>query len=244
MRNSTICKTSSSRQERRAGDIYALSSLGETEQLLLDTLLKGTLILASVSLLSLAFYRASAALRHFVWLLGVLAVLALPLLASHLPALQVSWFPKWAAPPAPVMDEPINEPDPRARVVAFAPTHIELHRGENLVAPPPVSPVDGSHTAEDGALLIPETRPRESVTASAPPDTAFLNYPFIWLGGSLLCLMPILVGLARLTGITQRADRMEEGRQQEFAAAARRLGVRRAKALISGEGRMPMTLGW
>ena len=50
---------------------------------LLDLALKGSLILGAATFLSLALHKASAALRHLVWFVAVLGILALPL-ASQL----------------------------------------------------------------------------------------------------------------------------------------------------------------
>lgn len=57
--------------------------------LLLAFALKGAVILGAAGLLSLAQRRASAAVRHLVWLLAILGVLCLPLLSLVVPPLRL-----------------------------------------------------------------------------------------------------------------------------------------------------------
>jgi prepilin-type processing-associated H-X9-DG protein len=63
---------------------------------LLALLWKATLLLASASVVAIALRRASAALRHLVWLLGLGGLLVLPIAMATLP----SWHARFARQPA------------------------------------------------------------------------------------------------------------------------------------------------
>ena len=80
-----------------------LSSLGSfLLPTLLDTAIKGVAILLLAALATLALRRASAATRHWVWFLGVLGLLILPILTAALPGWHI--LPRWTgnlAVPAP-----------------------------------------------------------------------------------------------------------------------------------------------
>ncbi|MCI0536298.1 MAG: hypothetical protein L0Z50_13845, partial [Verrucomicrobiales bacterium] len=66
--------------------------------LLLDSALKGAVLLALAAVAAFALRKASAAARHLVWLLAVVALLVLPVLSGLLPAWQVL-PPHWAVVP-------------------------------------------------------------------------------------------------------------------------------------------------
>lgn len=65
---------------------------GTGYEILFEVLIKGTLLLLFAALLVLALRRASAATRHLVWTLALVAMLALPALALTLPAWRVPIF--------------------------------------------------------------------------------------------------------------------------------------------------------
>jgi hypothetical protein len=56
--------------------------------------MRGVLLLAAAALLVRVTFKASAASRHLIWALAMVALLLLPLLSATLPALQVQG-PGW-----------------------------------------------------------------------------------------------------------------------------------------------------
>ena len=60
---------------------------------LVDASVKGALVLAAAGVLTLCLKRASAAVRHVVWFLGLASLIALPLLSLALPAWQLPILP-------------------------------------------------------------------------------------------------------------------------------------------------------
>lgn len=71
-------------------DVFSASSL-----LLVDSAVKGTALLALAAALAIILRRDSAATRHLVWLLAIVALLAVPLLSAMLPQWRV--LPEWAS---------------------------------------------------------------------------------------------------------------------------------------------------
>src|SRR4051812_25863577 len=63
--------------------------------LLVDSTVKVTAILVLAAALALILRRDSAATRHLVWLLAIIATLAVPVLSALLPGWRV--LPQWAS---------------------------------------------------------------------------------------------------------------------------------------------------
>src|SRR5262245_25270590 len=69
--------------------VFSASSL-----LLVDSAVKGTALLVVAAIAAMILRRNSAATRHLVWLLALVAVLVVPLLSATLPVWRV--LPEWA----------------------------------------------------------------------------------------------------------------------------------------------------
>src|SRR3954469_14636366 len=81
--------------------------------LLADSAVKGTALLALAAVAAAALRRDSAATRHLVWLVAVVALLVVPALSAVLPRWRV--LPGWAAvspEPATVRRNPVAAPTP------------------------------------------------------------------------------------------------------------------------------------
>lgn len=78
--------------------------------LLAELAAKATLVLLLTAAAAAVLWRASAAVRHLVWCVGIACVLALPLLTALLPAWEIPLLPARpatvAAVPAPIVDVP------------------------------------------------------------------------------------------------------------------------------------------
>src|SRR5437588_3206993 len=74
-----------------AGEISASSLL------LVDSAVKGTALLVLAAAAALILRRDSAATRHLVWLLAIVAMLVVPVLSAMLPQWRV--LPEWAGVP-------------------------------------------------------------------------------------------------------------------------------------------------
>ena len=183
---------------------------------LLDLALKGSLILGAATFLSLALHKASAALRHLVWFVAVLGILALPLASARLSSLEVAWFPNW------------EEPAP-------ATTHV--------VAPTRTEPIPS--TTEIATLTTPLPTPAPVPLAETPVDIPQRNWPVIaWVAGILVCVMPYVIGLIRLGRTTRAATLVGSELQADVDHASQCLALNRRVTVKIGDGvRMPMTWG-
>jgi hypothetical protein len=97
---------------------------GTSSLLLIDSAVKGTALLLVAAAVALILRRDSAATRHLVWLLAIVALLVVPVLSALLPGWRV--LPEWAgvfARPA-VVDKPSPGVAPHAAVAVESPPHI------------------------------------------------------------------------------------------------------------------------
>jgi HEAT repeat protein/beta-lactamase regulating signal transducer with metallopeptidase domain len=213
--------------------------------------LKGAVLLALTGLLTLVLGRCSAALRHFLWTLGIVGVLALPLISAPLPW---SWevlpdlnVVAWRG----VMERAVDaEPEdaapvdrrPGTAIVAEPSEDAGVWRAAQTVASP--GPVwDGSagtdapapaSVAGGGALEPPRAGP-------APRVVAVLG----WAVVALLLALHHLAGRVALARIRRGAYPVRGPRAlRALQAAARAAGVLRpVRLLVSGRTRVPMTWG-
>src|SRR4051812_47272211 len=103
---------------------------GTSNLLLVDSAVKGTALLLLAGGLAMMLRRDSAAARHLVWLLRVVALLVAPFLSALLPGWRI--LPEWAgvsARPA-VLDKPSPAVAARAAVAVESPPHIVTTEAE------------------------------------------------------------------------------------------------------------------
>lgn len=150
---------------------------------------KATIVLAVAALIAVAMRRQSAASRHAVWLLGLLAAVALPLLSAALPA----WQAINLEPVPPVMDP--------------APAEERSHNQ------PALASTGGALPGSSAETLTPATVLPESKTADSPPGarsepvsntTKKTTVDSIEAGGLSLGLWMLIAWLAGLTVLAFR----------------------------------------
>src|SRR5688572_26664798 len=214
---------------------------------------KVCLVLAGAVLVTRFMRRRPAAEGHLVWVVGVAAVRALPLLTLVLPATRVA-LPGWV--PLPQSGAPA--PTPAAEVIVIveapatrsgvwptppgvaAPRPIPVPR---RAAPPPPAPRPPRATVRG----VPEApAPPGPVSAPARPRRSAVDVVLIvWLTGVLTVGVVILSGFARVAVYARRArplsDRVLLVRAYGIAAE---LGVARSVRVLEGAADvMPMTFG-
>lgn len=182
-------------------------------------LLQTTLVLGAAGLLALSLRRASAALRHLVWSLALVGVLALPFLAEvvpwHLPALPTF---EEALPAAPVAGPEEGAPEPAA---SFAPEARSAPAG-------PVARAAGGE-------------------APAPWRGVDLRtvLALVWAAGAALVLGRLLVGSATVWWIARRGERVTDPAWIELIERIERRFdlLTRVRLIRSDWTEMPMTWG-
>ncbi|MEO6212523.1 MAG: M56 family metallopeptidase, partial [Vicinamibacterales bacterium] len=187
---------------------------------LIDAVIKATLLLAAAALTTLALQRASAAARHLVWTVALLAALALPVLSIALPRWQVPIVTLTASAPAAPADAPVDGALLRMaeRLDQRAPHAVTSD------APPAM-------TSDPAGLVLSDV---------AWPTIALLA----WIAGAVVILGRLAVGVVAVLVMSRRTERVTSGPwislAQQLAAS---LGVTRITFRRSAMTTMPMTWG-
>ena len=226
--------------------------------LLLDAGVKGFVILGVAGIVTFGMRRTSAAARHLAWSLGVVGVLALPVLSVALPGWQVMppWMdlrPQPVAGPvlAPTQGEEVGMP-----VSASEAARLDASRAIGVTetfdnAPvPPAAPARRATPADQlpaGASAISHSPqgPSTEGPRRRPSLPLWSWVLLVWAIGALLAMAPACAGLVSVWYLRRRARRITEGpRAALLARLCRELGVKRRVDLLQSEARpMPMTWG-
>jgi beta-lactamase regulating signal transducer with metallopeptidase domain len=221
---------------------------------LLDAAVKGMVLLAAAGVLVLAMRKASAAARQVVWLLALAALLALPLASAALPSWQV--LPSWARiempaePAAPSLADsagPLGGADPSGMNAAPAPL-------PELSQAPAVPRGYPGVLPADVAGLAPREVPGPADVAAATADAANAGKSWrtllvpgavaIWLAGTLVCLLPLLLGRLSLWRLARRSRRIDGGSWAMLVQrAAEAVGLRCRVVLLQSDAE-PVPMVW
>ncbi|HMJ58805.1 MAG TPA: M56 family metallopeptidase, partial [Gemmatimonadales bacterium] len=185
--------------------------------ILADAFVKATIVLLLAAAATVLLKRSSAALRHLVWALAFVGLLALPIASAVMPDWSLAAWPR--------LDVP----------VAF-----KADLGETARAAIPPAPTAATTTARAAPPLAADVPVRFRLT----PDWTLFVVP-VWLGGASLVLMALVFGLARLAWLRRTSRPVRDGAWIALAAElARALGIRRPVRLLQSAGpAMPMTWG-
>ena len=157
--------------------------LSASSLLLVDSAVKGTVLLALAAVAALILRRDSAATRHLVWMLAIVALLVVPLLSAMLPQWRV--LPAWASHSS------------KLAVVNVRPPAIARPTDVAVELPQIAEPVEvkqPSATAHQPPAAIPDSQPALVATQAAPaPPVLSWNWinalPLVWaIGFSVLIL--------------------------------------------------------
>ena len=185
-------------------------------------LIKVSVVLAAALGAAWLLRRRPAATRHGVWSVTFAALLALPVLAAVLPALDVP-VPRMWRPSAP----PAATSAPRTAAVADV----------AVIRAAPAAPARPATIAREASA-----EPAASLVARVTPATAVLA---IWGAGTLAALAVLALSLLRVRRLARTAvDLTDAGWRDAAAAIAARLGCRgQARLLLSDRVRSPMAGG-
>jgi beta-lactamase regulating signal transducer with metallopeptidase domain len=196
--------------------------------ILVDSAIKGTVILALAGVVAVGCRRASASVRHLAWALAVAGLYALPALSAVVPRRGVPILPpSLAGETVPSPSRGVARPDPfRAEV---DPARILLAR-DGLTA--------ATMTADSGAVDRGPTG-----KAVARRWTSWIL--FLWAACASIASVQVLAGLAAVWHKGRRAAPVTDGPWAEaLAEAAARYGIRRRVSLrVTSDGAIPATWG-
>ena len=194
--------------------ITGFALLGAATPLLIDSALKGAVLLGVAGFAALALYRASAATRHLVWVFAVAALLALPVLSASLPRWRVL---PWAAVSAPVES---------SRKVTMPPMALNAH-----------SPVLLPVVAPTASAMRLEVKPR------LPRDVRDW-LPVAWAAGCALLFARLLASYWLLSRATRRCAVVQDARLAEILEAARKRLDVRPQVQVRLDARRTIPLIW
>lgn len=169
-----------------------------TAALLLQIALKASIVLAAAWVLTRAMTRFSAGARHLVWLLALLAALAMPAVQLFGPVWSLAILPSSPAVVVPGDAAPPTAPASATRAIANA--------GGAATADEPVSatPPTPAVAAASTPLLSP---PPNALAAVPDWGTTLL---WIWGTGTLLVLLRLVAGLVWAVWLTRQARPIED----------------------------------
>ena len=213
----------------------AFFSLWQTT--LLDAAFKSLLLFLFAGIVLSLLRRASASMRHLVWQLLFVSLLALPILSLTLPVWRLPLFPPAKPAAAHIFPHPALKP-------AFPPATTES------ASPPPAS----AHTETPGEMLpakASQTPIVPSVFTLSDRDGTFLHWQgwkaLIWLIGLLIVLSRTLTGLFAVWRLGRRGQALHSERLNSLLTQAMQtVDCKRSVKLLSALGLptpAPMTWG-
>ena len=214
-----------------------VAGLGALMPLVLDSALKGVVLLAVAALCALLLWRALAATRHLAWLVAVVALLVLPLLSAALPQWRV--LPHWtkSVRPAPTTPPAQVSDASHATYRTYAPQPVSGGMPPETVEPPPALQIH-SYTAADA--------PPAASHVPAPTLRDWL--PLAWAAGCALLVIRLIAAhifLCRAArGCVALSNANADAITTAFAAACSQLGIRQRITVLIDETRaIPVVWG-
>jgi HEAT repeat protein/beta-lactamase regulating signal transducer with metallopeptidase domain len=191
--------------------------------LVIDAVVKASVVLGAAALAAAALRRASASARHFVWTLGLLSALAAPALSLALPRWELPLVTVPAAAPAAGSDQaPVMEMTRR----------IAPPRGDERTSSP-ANHVSAVNSAASDAVVNGVTLPSWPVIALA-----------IWALGASAILARLAIGLLAVQWMSRRTPEIASAPWLAQARSlASELGLSRVRFLRGAAGTMPMAWG-
>ena len=207
--------------------------------IVLEAALKVSLLLAIAGLATILMQKQSAAARHAVWVVSVLAALAIPPMANLLPP--------WRAG---VLDLPTS-------LLASSATEIpgeiqtgSANAGAARESAKPGDELSGVAVEYSPLDVAPTVRPESSISSAPRPRISFtlsaVQILFaLWAFGSLVALAPFVISMIRVRTFARRAHHGLSPLWEETLAQLPRdaIPVRRVEYMESSETSMPLACG-
>ena len=201
---------------------------------ILDTLVRGGLLLALAGLMVLAFRRRPASLRALIWVSALGGLLLLPLLSHGLPAWQMAVLPASPRLERPALETPRTERPVSERPVARAP----IDRS-------PAQTVAGGETGTELPQAEKSRTDRALGVISGPgrtgPGTLLL---VLWAAGAFLLLARLVASSIRVGRLSRSAAPAGPGWNLLVRDVCRLLNItRRVEARVSAGVSVPAVAG-
>jgi carboxyl-terminal processing protease len=205
---------------------------------LLDSALKGVVLLSVAGVLATVLHRQAASTRHLLWSLAIGGCLALPFLSMALPEWSIPLRVSWLEDSAPVA---LHEPLPPTSGLAQLPRALASPNAAANPSRGAAAPVHDSATAPIPTITITPMR----ATGLKPIVSAQARMVLIWGIGIGLTICPILLGLASLRRLRRTCVYLRDGFLTALVGLlADRLRIRRPIVLLASARRtIPMTWG-
>src|SRR5215207_3984016 len=190
-----------------------------------DSALKGAILLAVAAIIVLVMRNVSAATRHLVWLLAILGLLLLPLLSAALPGWRM--LPNWATvPAAATAATPRPDAEPILPAATARPLPTALAETGSALRPSIVSSFGATQQLNSASLAD-----------GAASAAAWLGR--VWLVVATLLLSRLILSFVLLRVSTRDAIEVTNGPLREaLRAACRQLGLRQYVRLLVDERRI------
>jgi beta-lactamase regulating signal transducer with metallopeptidase domain len=214
-----------------------------------------------VLLVSILLQRASAALRHRVWSLGIVAVLALPLLVAALPQWQLGWLEPWLPAPEPAVAAQTHTWPPSERkavgrdgyaweekhaIQTMPTTHYEQF--DSSASRPAEDEFDASSLVME-ERAVSETEPVAGALweSSADSSSLWLAILFgVWAAGTVAGLLRILWSFCCIRRVLRQTQEIQDPACERIVQrlVKRIISIGRpAELLQSGETVSPICIG-
>ncbi len=197
---------------------------------------KGAALLIAAGVLVAGAQRASAAMRHLIWTVALVATLGLPFVPGLVPSISMPV-------PAPLaaLLATVSQAGPTADADAIG-------EAPRAIGTRPTVPVDLDRPADRTRLT--ETNAPAPGTAGVSASAPAIDWPalllLIWLAGAAISLLRFAVGLTTAWWISRRATPVVDASWRHLLHdLSDRLGLVRAVRLLrSTRASVPMTWGW
>ena len=215
--------------------------------MLLNLLVKGTVVLMAAALFGLLLQRASASTRYLVWSSALLALVALPILPLLLPVWQIPF-------PGDLFSAAVSQPTAAVSPADLPPASMN----ESTTQPPgrlsPETEALSAHSARgqtgdgqtgDSIVLQEPARRSKSAVLSTPNIHGSTWAVMAWLAGVVAVLIRLAVGFVRAGWLVRRAKPViDETWKALLFDLADPMGLAgRVKLLQSDRAVMPMAWG-
>ncbi|MEO8575441.1 MAG: M56 family metallopeptidase [Gemmatimonadales bacterium] len=208
--------------------------------LLIDTALKGSLLILAAAIAVYLLRGRSAAARHAAWSAAVVGHLALPILTLLVPQWRIPLLPAppWLDTPAPVSAPQLN--NQAAQII--------------LSSEPPetAAPAASAPSIDLGTSASPNTPSAvDRGSASSTIKSAVKKWPLVstfgllWIVGTMLVLLRLAIGTWRVGRLAKNGDRVDDGEWLSLTQRiAKGLGITRPLTLLRGNSlAVPVTWG-